>query len=92
MSYPYQSDAAPILDVLLDDIETASRGMHDRMRRYSISSKTLVYLELDGHLCQILPVFKRLVCTATSDTPSLTCSLDPRLMRRILDRIKRASQ
>ena len=87
MSYPYQSDASPILAVLLDDIETASRGMHDRMRRYSISSKTLVYLELDGHLCQILPVFKRLVCTATSDTPSLTCSLDPRLMRRILDRI-----
>ena len=87
MSYPYQSDGAPILNVMLDDIEIASRRMHDRMLRYSISTKTAVFLELGGHHCQIHPVFERLTQAATRDTPSLTCSLDPRLMRRILDRI-----
>lgn len=86
MSYPYQSDAAPLLEVLLDDIEAASKGMHERMRRYSISSQTSVYLELEGHYSQIHPIFERDAQSPDSDSSSLTCSIDPRLLRRILDR------
>ena len=87
MSYPYQSDSAPLLDVLLDDIEVASKGMHERMLRYSISSPTCIYLELEGTRCQIHPIFERHAQPVQSDSSSLTCSLDPRLMRRILDRV-----
>lgn len=83
--YPYELDEAPDFARLLQDIRSASRGMCERMLRYGIRPRARVLLELKGKRYQIYPAY--------SDAPEgqvelgeLICSMDERLLRRILDR------
>jgi UDP-MurNAc hydroxylase len=83
--YPYELDDAPDPNRLLQDIRAASQGMQERMRRHGIHPRARVLLAVKGKRHQIYPQY--------SDAPAeqaeqgeLLCSMDERLLRRILDR------
>ncbi len=83
MPYAYERDRKPDRSVLINDIECASIRMKERARKFGLSTGTNTYLSVDDTLVQILPAFK--VCTRVEE-PALRCSMDLRLLRRILDR------
>ena len=83
-TYPYESDSIPNSAEIIADLATASDRMRQRMERAGISSDRTVTIEVDGKPIQIHPMF-----SADSDlnaSPRMACSLDSRLLRRILDR------
>ena len=83
--YPYESDSIPDSAQIIADLETASDRMRQRMARAGISSDRTVTIDVDGSAIQIHPTFS--TDTDLNATPRLACSLDPRLLRRILDRV-----
>ena len=58
--------------------------MRERMARLGISSDCVISIAVNDALTQIHPVFNNRLSTEL--TPRLDCALDPRLLRRILDR------
>ena len=83
--YPHELDNAPNSAQIIADLETASDRMRQRMARAGISSDRTVTIDVDGKPIQIHPTFS--TDTDLNATPRLACSLDPRLLRRILDRV-----
>ena len=83
--YPHELDNAPNSAQIIADLETASDRMRQRMARAGISSDRTVTIDVDGSAIQIHPTFS--TDTDLNATPRLACSLDPRLLRRILDRV-----
>ena len=83
--YPHELDAIPNSAQIIADLETASDRMRQRMARAGISSDRTVTIDVDGSAIQIHPTFS--TNTDLNATPRLACSLDPRLLRRILDRV-----
>ena len=83
--YPHELDNAPNSAQIIADLETASDRMRQRMARAGISSDRTVTIDVDGKPIQIHPVFS--VETDMNATPRLACTLDLRLLRRILDRV-----
>ena len=83
--YPHELDSAPNSAQIIADLETASDRMRQRMARAGISSDRTVTIDVDGSAIQIHPTFS--TDTDLNATPRLACSLDPRLLRRILDRV-----
>lgn len=84
-SYPYELDSAPDSAQIIADLEIASDRMRQRMARAGISSDRTVTIDVDGKPIQIHPTFS--TDANLNATPRLACSLDPRLLRRILDRV-----
>ena len=84
-TYPYESDSVPESAQIIADLETASDRMRQRMTRAGITSDRTVTIDVDGSAIQIHPTFS--TDTDLNATPRLACSLDPRLLRRILDRV-----
>ena len=83
--YPYELDSMPNSEQIIADLETASDRMRQRMTRAGITSDRTVTIDVDGSSIQIHPTFS--TNTDLDATPRLACSLDPRLLRRILDRV-----
>jgi UDP-MurNAc hydroxylase len=83
--YPYELDSMPNSDQIITDLETASDRMRQRMSRAGISSDRIVTIDVDGKPIQIHPTFSTDI--DLNATPRLACSLDSRLLRRILDRV-----
>jgi len=83
--YPHELDDAPNSAQIIADLETASDRMRQRMARAGISSDCTVTIDVDGNPIQIHPAFS--VETDLTATPRLACTLDLRLLRRILDRV-----
>lgn len=83
--YPHELDGVPNSAQIIADLETASDRMRQRMARAGISSDRTVTIDVDGSAIQIHPTFS--TDTDLNATPRLACSLDPRLLRRILDRV-----
>jgi UDP-MurNAc hydroxylase len=83
-TYPYVSDSIPDSAQIIADLETASDRMRQRMARAGISSDRTVTIDVDGKPIQIHPTFS--TETALNASPRLACTLDLRLLRRILDR------
>ena len=83
--YPHELDGVPNSAQIIADLETASDRMRQRMARAGISSDRTVTIDVDGSAIQIHPTFS--TETDLNATPRLACSLDPRLLRRILDRV-----
>jgi UDP-MurNAc hydroxylase len=83
LRYPYQDDAAPDAALLVADIARAAEAMKGRMARFEIQSEFSVQLDAAGQRCQIYPHYS---AQPPSDGPILRCSMDDRLLRRILDR------
>jgi len=83
--YPYELDSMPNSEQIIADLETASDRMRQRMIRAGITTDRIVTIEVDGKSIQIHPMFS--LETEVNATPRLACSLDLRLLRRILDRV-----
>ena len=83
--YPHELDGVPNSAQIIADLETASDRMRQRMARAGISSDRTVTIDVDGSAIQSHPTFS--TDTDLNATPRLACSLDPRLLRRILDRV-----
>jgi len=77
--YPYEYDDQPDHSQLLQDCQQASQAMLQRMGRFKLELKTAMFLEVGDELLQIYK-------PEPEPTVSLRCSLDLRLLRRILDR------
>ncbi len=85
LKYPHQSEEMPDLTQLISDMESASMKMIERCRGLNIKSTFKVIINIDGNLLQIFPFFSRKYSRDISER-ILECSLDLRLLRRILDR------
>jgi UDP-MurNAc hydroxylase len=83
--YPHELDDAPNSAQFIADLGTASDRMRQRMARAGISSDCTVTIDVDGNPIQIHPTFS--ADTNPTATPRLACTLDLRLLRRILDRV-----
>ncbi len=86
LKYPHQLDASPDTALLLQDVEAASAAMTERMSRFGIESDFSVRIVLDGGAYQIYPHFAAADASDQRAQKVLTCELDARLLRRILDR------
>jgi UDP-MurNAc hydroxylase len=78
LKYPYEYDELPDVDHLIKDIHTASKAMKMRMQKYGIEINTSVYINIMEQPVKIY--------TPEIENTVLHCSLDLRLLRRILDR------
>jgi UDP-MurNAc hydroxylase len=83
--YPYQLDPAPDALKLVEDARESSVRMLDRMARLKLKSDFNVYIRIFDALYKFYPSFEE-VDLADVVAPSLSCSMDERLLRRILDR------
>jgi UDP-MurNAc hydroxylase len=83
--YPYELDSMPNSEQIIADLEIASDRMRQRMIRAGITTDRIVTIDVDGKSIQIHPMFS--LETEVNATPRLACSLDLRLLRRILDRV-----
>ncbi len=85
LKYPYQEDNQPDQTKLFQDMQTAAIGMKSRMERFKISSTFDVWIKAFGQNIKVYPFFEQNP-QATTRTPLLKCSMDERLLRRILDK------
>lgn len=81
--YPYEMDPPPDNAKLVADLELACSLMHQRSSALGLSSTFSVSLSFGVGEIQVFPEFAR---DPVSATRSLSCSLDSRLLRRILSR------
>lgn len=81
--YDYERDPEPDPTTLWSDIETAGAKMLERSARFDLATSFTVTVNTGGQEHQVLPHF---AAAATPSARHLSCSLDSRLMRRILDR------
>ena len=84
IKYPYQLDDMPDKENLIQDITTSKTKLYERLNRIKIIPDMDVYLIIYDQEIPILEVSKNQV--AVESKGKLECSLDPRLLRRILDR------
>jgi UDP-MurNAc hydroxylase len=82
LPYPYESDIHPDPQVLLNDVQEAAVRMRERWVRFGIQPKTAVFISTpSGEQC----IYKGATPRKEGDC-RLICSMDSRLLRRILDR------
>ncbi len=79
IKYPYEQDEMPDSEKLLNDINEASTLMRERMARYDIEVESTIYIDFGS---QPVIVFQ----PKNLQQRSITCTIDARLLRRILDR------
>jgi len=85
IKYPYENDRQPNTVQLLSDLKIASERMLARCSRFGIESAFNVFIKIDDSTYQIYPFFKKKKYLPSHHN-TLLCSLDLRLLRRILDR------
>ena len=76
--YDYELDENPSIKKLEEDIKLASIKLKERTNRFKIKLKSNVYLDFNGKRLKILEGIEK--------KQNLFCSLDNRLLRRILDK------
>ena len=76
--YDYEFDEMPCLQKLEEDIQLARKKMKERTEKFNIKLKTNVFLEFNDKKIKILD--------GNEKNRNLLCSLDNRLLRRILDK------
>ncbi len=79
ITYPYEKDDEPDFNILIKDVKSASIAMQQRMQRIGIAINTNIFLSINN---EIVPLYD----TSSKTSTNLTCSLDNKLLRRILDR------
>lgn len=85
IKYPYQNDDQPNINKLIIDLKTSSEKMLDRCLRFKLKSSFKVIIKIEGLDYQIYPHFEK-TQFFLSNEKTLLCSLDTRLLRRILDK------
>ena len=78
VKYDYEMDEEVNYNDLISDIKVAKTKMAERCKKVSLTPDMQVNLEVDTKLINI--------CQPIKSNGTLNCSLDPRLLRRILDR------
>ena len=76
--YDYELDEFPCLEKLEEDVKLARVKLKERTNKYKINLKSNVYLEFNGKKIKILDGIEK--------NQNLLCSLDNRLLSRILDK------
>ena len=79
LSYPYEDDQDPDLNLLVEDTKKASTGMINKMDKLGFKCETKVSILIND---QSIEVYS----PSNENNLSLECSMDPRLLRRILNR------
>lgn len=86
LRYPYQSEAMPVENQLVQAIERAAAGMKTRMERFGIHSDFTVILRAFDKRYVIYPEFQPLSHDMPTASHTLECSMDERLLEAILTR------
>ena len=76
--YDYEYDEMPDIKKLKDDIKLSKEKLLERSKKFDIYIKSNVFIDLDGEKINIL--------NGKEVNRELICSMDNRLLRRILDR------
>jgi UDP-MurNAc hydroxylase len=79
ITYPHENDKYPDIHLLIEDTKKASIKMNNKMTKFGFKCNTNVNILIDN---KSIEVFKPINETELS----LECSMDPRLLRRILNR------
>ena len=79
LKYDYENDPLPNLEELTKDTKIAALNLHDRWKKFGYDPDMELEIDIEG---------KRInICKPNSNSKGLiTCSLDYRLLRRILDK------
>ena len=80
LKYPYELDEMPDQLKLNNDISASILAMNERLERIKLVPDMSVFIEVFDKEVPIIEVSK------TQSNGTLKCSMDPRLLRRILDR------
>ena len=80
LKYSYESDEMPSQLKLYNDINASILAMNERLERINFVPDMNVFIEVFD---KELPIFE---VSKTQSNGTLKCSMDPRLLRRILDR------
>ena len=78
VKYVYEEDSEPNLDILRQDIFDAKSKLSERLKNFKLNIKSKVYLKFENELIKILD--------GSDSSKKLICSMDNRLLRRILDK------
>ena len=78
IKYDYQLDHEPDMDKILNDISLAKNKLNEKISKFKLNIKTNVFLEVNNNLINIIE--------GKDKDKKLFCSMDLRLLRRILDR------
>ena len=80
MKYPYELDEMPDQEKLINDIGAAVQEMNERLKRIKLITDMNVFIKIFDNEIPIIEVPEE------ESNGTLKCSMDPRLLRRILDR------
>ena len=76
--YDYEYDEMPDIKKLKDDIKLSKEKLSEKLKKFDVDIKSNVFIDLDGEKINIL--------NSKEENRELICSMDNRLLRRILDR------
>ena len=78
IKYPYENDSIPNTEKLIKDLVLSSSKMYERLNRIKLIPDMDVYIKVEDKSINIL--------SAENPKGKIECSLDLRLLKRILDR------
>ncbi len=77
--YPYEEDPMPDITILVKDLKRAALNMKNRIEKFGASCKTQVFIKIQDEMIEVHNSGKE-------QNLRLECSMDLRLLRRVLDR------
>ena len=78
IKYPYENDSIPNIEKLIKDLVLSSSKMYERLNRIKLIPDMDVYIKVEDKSINVL--------SAENPNGKIECSLDLRLLKRILDR------
>ena len=78
IKYPYEKDSMPNIDILIQDLLLSSSKMKERLNRIKLIPDMDVFIKVEDKSINVL--------SAENPKGKIECSLDLRLLKRILDR------
>tara|TARA_B110000008_G_C16891726_1_gene533054 strand:- start:64 stop:348 length:285 start_codon:yes stop_codon:yes gene_type:complete len=76
IKYPYENNSMPNIEKLVNDLILSSSKMYERLNRINLIPDTDLFIEVDKSINVLSPENLK---------GKIECSLDLRLLRRILD-------
>jgi UDP-MurNAc hydroxylase len=76
--YDYEFDIIPDIKLLKKDIKQAQTKFEERIKKFDVDIRSNIYINLNGELISIF--------VSKNKDNKLVCSMDARLLRRILDK------
>ena len=78
IKYPYEKDPIPKVEKIIQDLELSSSKMQERLNRIKLIPDMDVFIKVEDKSINVL--------SSKNPKGQIECSLDLRLLRRILDR------